>query len=135
MLKGNLESHNISLQLGFNRPWAPLETTFRSAPVSLRDPLLFSTPVSVRMNQKVPVSPGCSLLAPDEAGLLKWFLIPALFSRSRHSTSQGIISAHSPRRVMTYETGPSGFLIVTKITRPCSFHLLHVDTTITEATV
>lgn len=91
-----LESLNISPQLGFKHCWAPLGATFHSAVVSFRDPLLFSSPVSAPMNQRVPVSLGCSLLVHDEAGLVKSFLIPSLISYARHSASQGIISAHSP---------------------------------------
>lgn len=58
--------------------------------------MLFSSPVSAPMNQRLPVSLGCSLLVHDEAVLVKAFLIPTLVSRARHSASQGIISAHSP---------------------------------------
>lgn len=127
-----LESLNISPQLGFKHCWAPLGATFHSAVVSFREPLLFSSPVSAPMNQRVPVSLGCSLLV-HEAGLAKSFLIPSLISRARHSASQGIISAHSPWRDswITYETGPSGSLTVIIITPVCSFHQLHYDTTIT----
>lgn len=88
--RGNLQSQDICLRLGFTHRWARLGATFfRSAPVSSRDRWLFSSPLSVGVNQRVPASLGCSLVVRYDAGLVKRSLIPPLLSRSRHWSSRG----------------------------------------------